>query len=64
MVRKLPQGVDDMISLNDYLYTGDTVLKILRRYAADLGADAHSRAGHGGTVVIRDVERIRRDAEG
>ena len=29
-----------MISLNDYLYAGDTVLKILRRYAADLGADA------------------------
>ena len=43
MVRKLPQGVDDMISLNDYLYTGDTVLKILRRYAADLGADAEMR---------------------
>ncbi len=32
-----------MISLNDYLYTGDTVLKILRRYAADLGADAEMR---------------------
>ena len=29
-----------MISLNDYLYAGDTVLKILRRYSADLGADA------------------------
>ena len=43
MVRKLPQGVDDMISLNDYLYTGDTVLKILRRYSADLGADAEMR---------------------
>ncbi|MCI6237742.1 MAG: hypothetical protein MR638_01620, partial [Lachnospiraceae bacterium] len=32
-----------MISLNDYLYAGDTVLKILRRYAADLGADAEMR---------------------
>ena len=32
-----------MISLNDYLYTGDTVLKILRRYSTDLGADAEMR---------------------
>ena len=32
-----------MISLNDYLYAGDTVLKILRRYSADLGADAEMR---------------------
>ena len=32
-----------MISLNDYLYAGDTVLKILSRYSADLGADAEMR---------------------
>ncbi len=32
-----------MISLNDYLYAGDTVLKILRRYSADLGTDAEMR---------------------
>ncbi len=25
-----------MISLNDYLYSGDTVLKILQNYSADL----------------------------
>lgn len=35
--------MDGMISLNDYLYAGDTVLKILRRYSADLGADAEMR---------------------
>ena len=29
-----------MISLNDYLYSGDTVLKILQRYHADLKEDA------------------------
>ena len=29
-----------MISLNDYLYSGDTVLKILQRYMADLREDA------------------------
>ncbi len=29
-----------MIALNDYLYTGDTVLKILQRYYADLKEDA------------------------
>ena len=29
-----------MISLNDYLYSGDTVLKILQRYYADLKEDA------------------------
>ena len=29
-----------MISINDYLYSGDTVLKILQRYYADLKEDA------------------------
>lgn len=29
-----------MITLNDYLYSGDTVLKILQRYMADLREDA------------------------
>lgn len=31
-----------MITLNDYLYSGDTVLRILRSYAEDLRADAQS----------------------
>ena len=29
-----------MITLNDYLYSGDTVLKILQRYYVDLKEDA------------------------
>ena len=29
-----------MITLNDYLYSGDTVLKILQRYMADLREEA------------------------
>ena len=29
-----------MITLNDYLYSGDTVLKILHRYHNDLKEDA------------------------
>ena len=29
-----------MITLNDYLYSGDTVLKILQRYTEDLRKDA------------------------
>lgn len=29
-----------MITLNDYLYSGDTVLKILQRYHNDLKEDA------------------------
>ena len=29
-----------MIKLNDYLYSGDTVLKILHRYAQDLEQSA------------------------
>ena len=29
-----------MITLNDYLYSGDTVLKILHKYSADLREDA------------------------
>ena len=29
-----------MIAINDYLYNGDTVLKILQRYTADLKASA------------------------
>ena len=28
-----------MITLNDYLYSGDTVLKILHKYSADLRED-------------------------
>ena len=29
-----------MITLNDYLYSGDTVLKILQKYITDLRVDA------------------------
>ena len=29
-----------MIKLNDYLYSGDTVLKIIDKYASDLLAEA------------------------
>lgn len=29
-----------MITLNDYLYSGDTILKILQNYIADLRAEA------------------------
>ena len=29
-----------MVKLNDYLYNGDTVLKILQRYSADLKESA------------------------
>ena len=29
-----------MISLNDYLYSGDTVLKILKKYTRDLQISA------------------------
>ena len=29
-----------MITLNDYLYSGDTVLRILQKYIQDLRADA------------------------
>ena len=29
-----------MITINDYLYSGDTVLKILQRYTEDLRKDA------------------------
>lgn len=29
-----------MITVNDYLYSGDTVLKILQRYYTDLKEDA------------------------
>ena len=34
------QGVADMITLNDYLYSGDTILKILQKYITDLRRDA------------------------
>ena len=33
-------GKRKMIAINDYLYNGDTVLKILQRYTADLKASA------------------------
>lgn len=39
-----------MISLNDYLYSGDTVLKILQRYYADLKEDA--RQTHNGMDML------------
>ena len=29
-----------MITLNDYLYSGDTVMRILKKYKRDLGRDA------------------------
>ena len=37
--------VVQMITLNDYLYSGDTVLKILQRYMADLREDAKKMNG-------------------
>ena len=39
-----------MISLNDYLYSGDTVLKILQRYYADLKEDA--KRTHNGIDIL------------
>ena len=33
-------AVTDMVSLNDYLYSGDTVLRILHNYIKDLRKDA------------------------
>lgn len=32
-----------MITLNDYLYSGDTVLKIMPKYISDLRGDAGAR---------------------
>ena len=31
-----------MITLNDYLYSGDTVLKILQKYTRDLRSETYS----------------------
>ena len=32
--------VTSMVTLNDYLYSGDTVLKILQKYTEDLRREA------------------------
>ena len=44
-----------MITLNDYLYSGDTVLKILQRYTEDLRKDAkknRNEIGYGKKVTF------------
>ena len=33
-----------MITLNDYLYSGDTVIRIMKKYKKDLAAKASSEA--------------------
>lgn len=33
-----------MITLNDYLYSGDTVIRIMKKYKKDLAAEASSEA--------------------
>lgn len=33
-------GKEQMIALNDYLYSGDTVLRILQKYSSDLERSA------------------------
>ena len=42
-----------MITLNDYLYSGDTVLKILKKYTEDL---RQSAAQIGNEVDVRHCE--------
>ena len=42
-----------MISLNDYLYSGDTVLKILHNYARDLERESE-KSGNGVDQVHAD----------
>ena len=42
-----------MITLNDYLYSGDTVLKILKKYTEDL---RQSAARTGNEVDVRHCE--------
>ena len=42
-----------MITLNDYLYSGDTVLKILKKYTEDL---RQSAAQTGNEVDVRHCE--------
>jgi len=39
-VKNRTDAENDYEKLNDYLYSGDTVLKILQRYAADLKQSA------------------------
>lgn len=40
-----------MIKLNDYLYSGDTVLKILRNYSADLRSQAEAETDKGCAII-------------
>ena len=44
-----------MITLNDYLYSGDTVLKILKKYTEDL---RQSAARTGNEVDVRHCLRL------
>ena len=46
-----------MITLNDYLYSGDTVLKILKKYTEDL---RQSAARTGNEVDVRHQNFCRR----
>ena len=39
-IQKITKKENKMITLNDYLYSGDTVLKILLQYSSDLKEDA------------------------
>lgn len=43
-----------MIKLNDYLYSGDTVLKILRNYSADLRRQAQAETDRNCAVIDRE----------
>ena len=58
-----------MVTLNDYLYSGDTVLKILQRYTEDLRKDAKKNRNeidlihcnfliNTGNATARDIETL------
>ena len=58
-----------MITLNDYLYSGDTVIKILQNYMEDLlctktmdDIEEIGPANHLGYEKRQENERVRRDA--
>ena len=45
-----------MITLNDYLYSGDTVLKILQKYTRDLRKEAK--------LTHNEIDKTQRDRSG
>jgi len=46
MIWKKRKQVDgNMVTLNDYLYSGDTVLRILQKYMEDLRKEAKKTHG-------------------